>query len=718
MIQQDYKNNVQDMSGTVETTGFSIEVNESMFQMLTSNVYNDPILAVMREWSTNACDACIAAGVKPKFDVHLPTLEESTFYVRDYGTGLPPEDIVGLFSNLGASTKRNSDAYNGTLGIGRMAGLAVADAFTVESFYNGMHYTYVISMQNGVPVTLHLGDSATNEPNGLKLSVSVEFEQIRNFDEKAGPLYKYFDHKPKLNKDIDIELDVSEHISDDWFIVNNEYSHRSSNYVVMSQVAYEIPYNSQVNDQGFKNLVIKATPGSVTFNPGRESLSLNKATINYLNTAFDRIKDEYVLQATKAISNAGTDYEIMTTYGSVVRSAPHTVAEQIDPVPFVSQKFKNLFCTPSYYHSHSKPFNYLAGTLAFKTATNNMLTLSLKNSYYKTAKPLTEDNSHNWRDFLYSAHVIIDLKSKFRSALNEMYSHKNLVTWQRTSGTDIEEATQVAKDYLDAMGIPYKLASELIDVESYEGELSNIAPREGFYVSEVTDGNIYKSEKMEESKITSRDYLCLNLKNTTPIMSEGKDFTEYMVAYTLLASAIIMPPIKGVAKKYKGFVEQLDNWLDFESYIEEKMKTMVFKKPYDTGVPTFSSRIFNKDNYTNYPKALQYYFMEVRDYHYFNNDTTFIGYERDREIAEKFGASFISYEPQYNVDMEELETMFPKTLPLINGTASRYWEPESDLVVHLAKLEEFYAIHSSDERQLYTPDYPRSVQPDPKILPL
>ena len=116
MIQQEYKNNVAEVHGDIETTGFSIEINESMFQMLTSNVYNDPILAVMREWSTNACDACIEADKEVNFDVHLPTIEETYFSVRDYGTGLSPEDIVGLFSNLGASTKRNSSQLNGTLG--------------------------------------------------------------------------------------------------------------------------------------------------------------------------------------------------------------------------------------------------------------------------------------------------------------------------------------------------------------------------------------------------------------------------------------------------------------------------------------------------------------------------------------------------------------------------------------------------------------------------
>ena len=116
MKQQSYKDNISDIGGEVTTTEFTLETNESMIQMLTQSVYKDPILAVIREWSTNACDACIAGDKPVKFDVHLPTPEDSTFFVRDYGTGLAEEDVVGLFSTLGASTKRNSNLYNGTLG--------------------------------------------------------------------------------------------------------------------------------------------------------------------------------------------------------------------------------------------------------------------------------------------------------------------------------------------------------------------------------------------------------------------------------------------------------------------------------------------------------------------------------------------------------------------------------------------------------------------------
>ena len=158
MKQQAYKDNISDILGEVISTEFALETNASMIQMLTQSVYKDPISAVIREWSTNACDACLAAQKPVKFDVHLPVLEDSTFYVRDYGTGLSEKDIMGLFSTLGASTKRDSDLYNGTLGIGRMAGLAVpgTDAFTVESFLDGTHYTYIISMQKGKPVTISM----------------------------------------------------------------------------------------------------------------------------------------------------------------------------------------------------------------------------------------------------------------------------------------------------------------------------------------------------------------------------------------------------------------------------------------------------------------------------------------------------------------------------------------------------------------------------------
>ena len=114
MIQSELKSNVT--CSTFDSTSFTIETNASMFSLLTSKVYNDPIAAVIREWSTNAIDACIAANKSIDFEVHIPTATECYFSVRDYGTGLEADQLTTLFCTLGASTKRNSNAYNGTFG--------------------------------------------------------------------------------------------------------------------------------------------------------------------------------------------------------------------------------------------------------------------------------------------------------------------------------------------------------------------------------------------------------------------------------------------------------------------------------------------------------------------------------------------------------------------------------------------------------------------------
>lgn len=698
MIQQEYKNNVVETQGVVETTGFNIEVNESMFQMLTSNVYNDPKLAVMREWSTNACDACIAAGKEIQFDVHLPTVEETYFSVRDYGTGLSPEDVKGIFSNLGASTKRNSNAYNGTLGIGRMAGLAVADAFTVESFYNGTCYSYIISMQNGVPVTIYMGDFPTNEPNGLQLKVDVELEDISAYTTRAEKLYQFFDHKPNINREnVNIHLDVSHHISEDWFITKNESVYRNPNYVVMSQVAYEIPRSYEVEDHGFSGLVIKAAPGSVTFNPGRESLSLNKATVDYINKAFERIAEEYIEAARDKLEEADNDYQLMNTYKSLIEACPSDIAKKINPEEYASEEFSALFSQRNSWGSQSKSFHYLSVTSSFYDLSSNLLALNYKGRHYKTSKSLDSNNPISWQEFFFSEHVIIDLKSKFRSALNEMYTEKPLICWQRNPEQDIEEAKETAILILDELGIPYKLASDIIDVNS-QNSVIPASIRQGFYASNIYNGVVFKSQKMEQEDIEKETYLYVKLKNTTPIIEDKLlSFEDYATAYSLLSAVTHMPEVKGVAKKYQSYVDTLDNWVDYETFIKEKMEQTVFKKPTEDYAPRrIRPRLMNEETYTLYPKRLQEFYEESKNYHCFTKSSDYLSSDLHIQLAASLGAQFVTYESSINIDLDELNEIYPKSMPVLQGLSS-YYDLTSELVSYIANLEEFYATRKIEQ---------------------
>ena len=701
MIQQNYQSSVEKVSGDVETTGFNIEINESMFAMLTSNIYNDTTLAVMREWSTNACDACIAAGVEVKFDVHLPTFSEPYFHVRDYGTGLAPEDITGLFSNLGASTKRNSDAYNGTLGIGRMAGLAVSNAFTVDSYLNGHHYSYAISMQKGIPVTMFLGELTTSEPNGLKLSVVVELDDIETYVDKAGDLYKYFDYKPTLNyDDINITLDAAEHISDDWFRYSPKERYDRTNYVVMSQVAYAIPYNSAVEDHGLTNLVIKAAPGAVTFNPGRESLSLNKSTISYLNEMFTQITEDYVYFATLALSTCSTDKEIMAKYSSVTDNIPRGISSKIDPIPFTSMEYQQLAVGNGYHRTSSTGgiLNNVAVTEAFSLAVGDSLQLTTKSSYYKSSRPLDQQNSVYYDVFFSSAHVIIDLKTRYKTIVNKHFEHQSLICWQRTGKTDIDEAVQKAKDYLDNMGVSYTLASTIVDAAKVDMPTHVTQAREGLHVRMFycKHDRVGESTQLSSYDVSNTTYLYLKLNNTTPEISDTVTlFDDYRVMYNLLSAAGSMPEVVGVPKKYQGIVDELSNWIDFETYIKEKAKGFEFKVPLDGDIPNLAVRLINEDNVTSYPKDIQDYYEELSSYHNYNQGGNYLSMSSHVTLAKNFETTAISYSPTKDIDLAYLSEVYVTTLPLLNNRHNDSWRIDPVLVTRIAALEEFYAVHST-----------------------
>ena len=194
----------------MNTTDFTIETNGSMVKMLTGKVYTDTILAPMRELSTNAVDACKMANKEINYDVHLPTLEEPYFSVRDYGTGLEKHDLTNLFCTIGASTKRNSNKTNGTFGIGRVSPLAYADAFTVESHINDKYYSYMIAHdETGGLKAVELADTNSTEENGLKVSFNVHLDDISKFEETGIKLYRHFKVKPNLNKQLDLKQNIT-----------------------------------------------------------------------------------------------------------------------------------------------------------------------------------------------------------------------------------------------------------------------------------------------------------------------------------------------------------------------------------------------------------------------------------------------------------------------------------------------------------------------------
>jgi len=325
------------ITSNAQMQGFSIEMNHSMFNLLTKNVYTNTVKAVIREWGTNAVDACIDAGVEPRFDVNLPNMLSPEFSVRDYGTGLAPEDIEGLFATLGASTKRDSNKYNGTFGIGRMAGLAYSDSFTVDSYYNGTKYSRLVTAAEGIPQMVILGETPTEEPNGLQLTVAVVQKDILRFRETAEKVYNHFDVKPTTSEPLNYYQFKVSLEGEDWKVLETSYRDEYYNNltVVMGNVAYTVDkYTLADGDirhfaESIGSILLYVPLGEVAITPGRESLTMDDKTQHYLGERLMKIKESILATFNAKIAKCTTPFERACAYNSGSSALPYAVSSRL-----------------------------------------------------------------------------------------------------------------------------------------------------------------------------------------------------------------------------------------------------------------------------------------------------------------------------------------------------------------------------------------------------
>ena len=183
---------------------FEIAVSPDMFRMLSVYQYSNPIRAIVREYSTNAKDSQVEAGVDKPFDIQLPTHKNPMFKIRDYGTGMSPERVETVFQTYGASTKRETNQSTGKFGIGAKCAFAYINSFAVISYYDGMVYKYlVVKNDEDVPELLTDGQPcSTDEPNGVKIQFAVDVKDVNAFTKAAQEVYPYFDITPNFIGDV------------------------------------------------------------------------------------------------------------------------------------------------------------------------------------------------------------------------------------------------------------------------------------------------------------------------------------------------------------------------------------------------------------------------------------------------------------------------------------------------------------------------------------
>lgn len=192
-------NVIMESNNNLESKQFVIATNAKAFETLTSALYKNVPSSIVRELISNAYDGHVRAGnLEKEIEVHAPTPIEPTFEVRDFGCSMDEETMMNIYTSFFSSTKNDSNEEVGGFGLGCKLPFAYTDIFTITTYLNGKKQDYIAAKENGVPTLSKNGEAVeTDEPNGVKVCVPIQDEDINLFGAAIEYMIKYSSFKLK-----------------------------------------------------------------------------------------------------------------------------------------------------------------------------------------------------------------------------------------------------------------------------------------------------------------------------------------------------------------------------------------------------------------------------------------------------------------------------------------------------------------------------------------
>lgn len=319
---------------------------------LLRNNYSNPTLAVVREISANALDANMEASATRPIEIKLPTKMNSTFSVRDFGGGLSQDEIFGLYSKYGKSTKRQSNNYIGAFGIGKFAPLSYGESFTCVSYKDGWKISYSIFVNEDDDTKIvKLHDEPSNEPSGLCIEVAVAEGDEDSFKETTQNFFKFFSEKdmPKFLGVEDGFIQTPEYSLKgndySWFFLeeknDNRYYYNNYNAkLIMGRVSYPLSNESINFEKYFKdnasrsnaetlvrsdNFCLRMPLGSVKLHHSREALEYNKSTQKVICAHLHKVLGEIQEIAKEKLADSEDLWDAKRNYAKVMNSLPYNM---------------------------------------------------------------------------------------------------------------------------------------------------------------------------------------------------------------------------------------------------------------------------------------------------------------------------------------------------------------------------------------------------------
>lgn len=365
-----------------------------------TDLYEDAEAACVREYSTNALDSHIAAGVSRPIEVETPSNLRPVLRIRDYGVGLTGEDIAETLSRYGASTKRDSNDAVGMLGLGCKSALAYVDQFTIVGFKDGRRTAVSVARdEHGAGTMTVLEDGPTVEPNGAEISIPAKRDN--QLADKAETFFSYWAPGTVLLNGAEpapvagVKLDDTYTVAD-WN--GGRYYERAKRLIiVMGNVPYPAPasYRCKLLETlpARKRLIVRVPIGTVYFAPSRESLQDTPATHAAIDQALAGLPAAIAATVQRDIDGAANEAEAARAFlrlrdalgGTHLQNVTYRGADIPASIP--RPEADSLWIAePNMYYSRSKSRRTSLDKIPLETAIESVWVLDYTNENWTAAQ--------------------------------------------------------------------------------------------------------------------------------------------------------------------------------------------------------------------------------------------------------------------------------------------------------------------------------------------
>lgn len=378
---------------------FKIAESAKAFEILSSGLYTDPVMAVVRELSCNAYDAHVSAGKKGvPFEIHLPSVFEPWFSVKDQGTGLSDEQVRGvltpmmtfedtknddgtitrreipvlddngqpvmvreggLYTTYFLTTKDESNDEIGAFGLGCKSPYSYTESYQVTSWHNHVKRVYGLFLnEERLPTVALMSEISTTEPNGIEVRMAVQEKDFQTFRNKVSSGLRFFDPKPTIlncGSFVFNALPATKFSGDGWVVSEAGRQASGSFTVVMGQVPYYVNHaqlaphipNGVATFLKRLNIISYFDIGDLDLPPNREEVRYTDRTLQALITRVNDIRKNFVHQIEKQVSDL-TDPTFWKKYQEISRISRDLFGNSTDIITFLEHDTKQadilLYC--------------------------------------------------------------------------------------------------------------------------------------------------------------------------------------------------------------------------------------------------------------------------------------------------------------------------------------------------------------------------------------